>query len=373
MYIHEHQGWPAFVWDKDKVNELLNIVNKAVGYLSGRLSVVGFDSQMVAVAEAVAHDVIASSEIEGIELNNEQVRSSVARKLGVPLADEVSSSRYIDGVVEMALDATRNHAAPLTHERLYGWHNCLFPTGWSGAVEIDVAKYRKGEMKVVSGMFGRERVHYVAPVAGRVYEEMEAFLSWFNSCAVNNYVKSAIAHLWFVCIHPFDDGNGRIGRAIADMALSQAENSSMRFFSVSRQIKKDKKSYYNILERTQKGGLDITEWIVWYLNCLLRSIEQAEVTLSRVLNKTIFWQNHMTTGFSDRQKEILNLYLDGYPGKLTAKNWAKHGKVSQDTAVRDIKDLVGKGVLTPQQGRVRDVYYGIRCSESLLVTPISEE
>ena len=373
MYIHEHQNWPIFVWDKEKVNTILNTVNKAVGYLYGKLSVLGFDNQLIAVVEAVAHDIIASSEIEGVELNNAQVRSSVARKLGVTLAEEVSSSRYIDGVVEMALDATENYATPLTHERLFGWHNCLFPTGWSGAVEIDVAKYRKGEMKVVSGMFGRERVHYIAPTAEKVKEEMELFLTWFNSNQTCDYVKSAIAHLWFVCIHPFDDGNGRIGRAIADMALSQTENSKMRFFSISYQINKDKKQYYDILERTQKGNLDITEWVMWYLNCLLRSVEQSNEILSRILNKTIFWQNHIETGFTDRQRKVLNLYLDGYPGKLTSKNWAKHCKVSPDTAARDIKDLIDKGILVPQQGRVRDVFYGIQCNENILVVPFAEE
>ena len=373
MYIYEHQNWPIFVWDKEKVNTILNTVNKAVGYLYGKLSVLGFDNQMIAVVEAVTHDVIASSEIEGVELNNAQVRSSVARKLGVTLAEEVSSSRYIDGVVEMALDATENYATPLTHERLFGWHNCLFPTGWSGAVEIDVAKYRKGEMKVVSGMFGRERVHYIAPTAEKVKEEMELFLTWFNSNLTCDYVKSAIAHLWFVCIHPFDDGNGRIGRAIADMALSQTENSKMRFFSISHQINKDKKQYYDILERTQKGNLDITEWVMWYLNCLLRSVEQSNEILSRILNKTIFWQNHIETGFTDRQRKVLNLYLDGYPGKLTSKNWAKHCKVSPDTAARDIKDLIDKGILVPQQGRVRDVFYGIQCNENILVVPFAED
>ena len=228
-------------------------------------------------------------------------------------------------------------------------------------------------MKVISGMFGREKVHYVAPAPERIDEEMNRFLDWFNSDAHNGYVKSAIAHLWFVCIHPFDDGNGRIGRAIADMALSQAENSKMRFFSISHQINKDKKQYYDILEKTQKGDCEITEWIIWYLDCLIRSVEQSDETLSKVLNKAIFWQTHAETVLSERQREVLNLYLDGYPGKLTAKNWAKRVKVSPDTAARDIKDLVEKGILIPQQGRVRDVFYGIRCSDSILVIPMPED
>lgn len=231
-----------FSWNKELVGEKLNKVNKAVGYLMGRLSVIGFNDKMSAVVESISHDIIASSEIEGVELNNEQVRSSVARKLGVQLPNPTESSRYIDGVVEMALDATVNFNSPLTHKRLFGWHNCLFPTGWSGPTKIDVARYRSGEMKVISGMFGREKIHYVAPAPERIDEEMNRFLDWFNSDSHNGYVKSAIAHLWFVCIHPFDDGNGRIGRAIADMALSQAENSKMRFFSISHQINKDKNS-----------------------------------------------------------------------------------------------------------------------------------
>ena len=222
-------------------------------------------------------------------------------------------------------------------------------------------------------MFGREKVHYVAPAPEKINEEMNRFLDWFNSDAHNGYVKSAIAHLWFVSIHPFDDGNGRIGRAIADMALSQAENSQMRFFSISHQINKDKKQYYDILEKTQKGDCDITEWIIWYLDCLLRSVEQSDEILSRVLNKAIFWQNHAEAILSERQREVLNVYLDGYPGKLTAKNWAKRVKVSSDTAARDIKDLIEKGILVPQQGRVRDVFYGIRCSDSIIVIPMPEE
>ena len=373
MYIYEHKEWPVFSWNRELVGEKLNEVYKSVGYLMGRLSLIGFDDKMSAVVESISHDIIASSEIEGVALNNEQVRSSVARQLGVQWPNPAEPSRYIDGVVEMALDATVNFDKPLTHQRLFGWHSCLFPTGWSGSVKIDVAQYRSREMKVVSGMFGREKVHYVAPAPERLAKEMDQFLDWFNVNVTDSYVKSAIAHLWFVCIHPFDDGNGRIGRAIADMALSQAENSKMRFFSISRQISKDKKQYYDILEKTQKGDCDITEWIIWYLDCLLRSIEQSDETLSKTLNKAIFWQSHAETVLSERQREVLNLYLDGYPGKLTVKNWAKRTKVSPDTAARDIKDLVEKDILVPQQGRVRDVFYGIRCNASILVIPLSED
>lgn len=373
MYIHEHKEWPFFSWDKELVGRKQNEVNRAVGYLMGRLSMIGFGDKMAAVVESISHDIIASSEIEGVELNTGQVRSSVARKLGVQLQNPAESSRYIDGVAEMALDATLNFYSPLTDERLWGWHNSLFPTGWSGTTKIDVARYRNGEMKIISGMSGRERVHYVAPAPERIEEEMRSFLRWFNSADNSGYVKSAIAHLWFVCIHPFDDGNGRIGRAIADLALSQAEQSKMRFFSISHQINKDKKQYYDILEKTQKGGCDITEWILWYLDCLVRSVEQSDEILSKVLNKALFWQTNAGTDIFGRQREVLNIYLDGYPGKLTAKNWAKRAKVSSDTAARDIKDLVDKGVLVPMQGRVRDVFYGIRCSDSVIVIPMPED
>lgn len=373
MYIHENKDWTSFSWNEKVVNTKLSEVNRAAGFLAGRLSVIGFDAQMKAVVDALSHDIISSSEMEGVDLNNSQVRSSVARKLGVELPESTESSRYVDGVVEMALDATINYSTPLTHERLFGWHNCLFPTGWSGPMKIDVAIYRISEMKVISGMFGREKVHYIAPSPDRVPDEMEKFLKWFNSATCQGYLKSAIAHLWFICIHPFDDGNGRIGRAIGDMALSQAENSKMRFFSISHQINKDKKSYYRILEQTQKGGCDITEWIVWYLDCLLRSINDSDMVLSKVLNKAMFWQRNGETNISDRQRYVLNLYLDGYPGKLTVKNWAKHAKVSPDTAARDIKDLVDKKVLLPQESRVRDVFYGILCSDSKVIVPMPSE
>lgn len=370
MYIHQSNNWPHFSWDQAKITEKLLAVNKSAGYLAGRLSAIGFNAQEIAVVETITHDIVASSEIEGVMLNTDQVRSSVARKLGVTITGETDSSRYIDGIVEMMMDATSNFKAPLTDDRLFGWHNCLFPNGLSGFITIDVAKYRSAEMKVVSGMFGREKVHYEAPRPEKVPGEMALFLDWFNSPDTpSDYVKSAIAHLWFVCIHPFDDGNGRIGRAIADMALSQADGSPMRFFSMSRQIKKDKKSYYDILERTQKQDCDITAWLDWYLNCMLRAIADSDEMLSTILNKSIFWQTHAQDVISDRQRDVLNLYLDGYVGKLTTNNWAKLSKVSPDTALRDIKDLEEQGILEPQAGRVRAVSYGIRCNKDILLIP----
>lgn len=374
-YIHQSEQWPHFTWDKELVVDKLATVNKASGFLMGRLNAIGFDAQMSASAEMLSNDIINSSEIEGISLNVKQVRSSIARKLGIPSDADEPSSHYVEGIVEMMLDAVSHYRQPLTHERLFGWHNCLFPSGMSGYSRIDVAQYRKGEMKVMSGNYGREKVHYEAVPAQDVPKEMDIFLDWFNSDSIApNYLKSAIAHFWFVCIHPFDDGNGRIGRAIADMALSQADDSAMRFFSMSRQINKDKRSYYNVLERvSRQTDVDITEWLIWYLDCMARAIHASDEVLSRILQKAAFWQNHAHVAFTERQNKVLNIYLDGYIGKLTVKNWAKHCKVSADTASRDIKDLVSKGVLEPQQDRMRDVFYGIRCDDETLLIPGPQE
>ena len=322
MYIHETQNWPNFTWNKEQIDAKMIKVSKASGYLEGRLSAIGFDVQQQAAVEALTHDIVSSSEIEGVVLNSDQVRSSVARRMGVHITNETEPSHYIDGVVEMMMDAVNNFSSPLTDERLFGWHNCLFPTGRSGMEPINVGKYRIDPMDVISGAWGREKVHYHAPAAEKVPAEMQAFLNWYNSdTTAKDYVKSAIAHFWFVSIHPFDDGNGRISRAIADMALSQADNSTLRYFSISRQINKEKRKYNETLERCQKGSCDITLWIDWYLDCMLRSIEGAEEMLSSILNKSIFWQNHSQVILNDRQKTVLNIYLDGYIGKLTTKKW----------------------------------------------------
>lgn len=370
MYIHQTKDWPNFSWDKDAINAKLAKVNKAAGFLAGRLSTIGFDAQMNAAVETLTHDILASSEIEGVVLNSDQVRSSVARRMGVHIVGDVEPSHYIEGVVEMMMDATRKYDQPLTDDRLFGWHNCLFPTGRSGMAVINVGKYRMDPMEVVSGTLDREKVHYQAPSADVVPFEMKKFLDWFNAdLTPKNYIKSAVAHFWFVSIHPFDDGNGRISRAIADMALSQADDSTLRFFSISRQINKDKRKYNDILERCQKGGCDITLWIDWYLDCMSRAIESAGEMLSSILDKSIFWQTHSQVVVSDRQKTALNIYLDGYCGKLNVKNWAKQVKVSDDTAGRDVKDLVEKGILVPQPGRVRDVSYGISVSADKTLVP----
>lgn len=338
------------------------------------MAAIGFDAMQHAAVESLTHDIVSSSEIEGVVLNSDQVRSSVARRMGVRIAAEVESSHYVDGIVEMMLDATVKFADPLTEARLFGWHNCLFPTGRSDMEVIDVGKYRSCPMKVVSGPMGREKIHYIAPEPELVTVEMEKFLAWFNSDATpKDYVKSAVAHFWFVCVHPFDDGNGRIGRAIADMALCQADNSKMRYFSMSRQISKDKSKYYDILERCQKGSCDLTAWVDWYLDCMLRSIGNADEMLSSILSKSVFWQTHSQVAMNERQVKVLNIYLDGYIGKLTVKNWAKHAKVSVDTAERDVKYLVCNDILVPQDGKLRNVSYGIKISKDRIYVPGAAE
>lgn len=374
MYIHQTADWPHFIWDKEKIEAELIKVNKAAGFLEGRLSAIGFDVRQLAAVEALTHDIVASYEIENMVLDSGQVRSSVARRMGVRITGETEPSHYVEGVVEMMLDAVDNYRSPLTDERLFGWHNCLFPTGRSGMEVINVGRYRTDAMNVESGAMGREKIHYHAPEPEMVPVEMERFLAWFNSDDTpEDYVKSAVAHFWFVSIHPFDDGNGRIGRAIADMALSQADNSTMRYFSISRQINKEKREYNNMLEHCQKGSCDITAWIHWYLGCMLRAISGAEDMLSSILDKAIFWQNHSQTTMNDRQKNALNIWLDGYEGKLTVKNWAKKANTSVDTAARDVKDLVDKGLLVPKSGKHRNVPYGIRISGDRTCFPGSED
>lgn len=372
-YIYQNEGWPSFTWDKDLISAKLVKVNKAAGILEGRLMAIGFDAQQQAVVETLTHDIVASSEIENVVLNSDQVRSSVARRMGVRVTNEVEPSHYVEGVVEMMLDAVTGYDRPLTDERLFGWHNCLFPTGRSGMEVINVGRYRVDAMNVESGALGRAKIHYHAPEADQVAAEMSRFLSWFNAAdTARDYVKSAVAHFWFVSIHPFDDGNGRISRAIADMALSQADNSTMRYFSMSRQINKEKRHYNKILEYRQKGGLDITEWIAWYLDCMMRAIKESELMLTSILNKAVFWQQHATVVMTDRQKSTLNVWLDGYIGKLTVKNWAKQSGASVDTAARDIKDLVDKGVLTDPSTKLRNISYGIVISPDITLWPASD-
>lgn len=374
MYIHETDSWPIFTWGRTRTDPKLAAINKATGYLDGILSAIGFDVKERAAVEAYTHDIVASSEIEGLLINSDQVRSSIARRMGIKITGEVPYGHYVEGIVEMMLDAVQGYDKPLTNDRLFGWHCCLFPGGRSGYEEINVGKYRVDEMSVISGALDREKVHYRAPSPDRVQKEMDVFLKWFNDPSTpRDYIKSAVAHFWFVSIHPFDDGNGRIGRAIADMALSQADNSPQRYFSMSRQIGQEKNKYYDILERCQKGTTDLTAWIEWYLDCMLRAIKGAEEMLSSILDKAVFWQNHSQADINERQRTVLNIFLDEDKGKLTAKRWAKLAKVSPDTAVRDVQYLTEIGILVPEEGKVRNIAYGIKISDRKTLIPGAKE
>lgn len=356
-YIHELSDWPNFRWDDNLLAGPLAEVRHRQGRLVGRMESLGFRLREESVLSSLTEEVVKSSDIEGERLDREQVRSSVARRLGMDVAGMVQADRDVEGVVEMMLDATQNYALPLTEERLFGWHASLFPAGRSGMSRIDIGQWRddaSGPMQVVSGPVGRENVHYQAPDASRLPAEMSAFLKWFETDKpVDPVLAAGVAHLWFVTVHPFDDGNGRIARAIADLALARSENSPQRFYSMSSRIRAERKGYYEILERTHKGDLDITKWLLWFLARLDESFGQAEATLSSVLNKARFWDHLENTPLNERQRLVLNRLLDGFEGKLTSSKYAKLAKCSQDTASRDIEDLIQKGILTrgPRGGR----------------------
>jgi len=364
MYIHELKNWPDFKWSDSNIAGTLASVRHEQGRLLGRMEALGFDLRREATLHTLTEDVVKSSEIEGEELDKDQVRSSIARRLGMDIAGLVPSERHIEGIVDMMLDATRNYQTPLNADRLFGWHAALFPTGYSGLVKITVADWRKdneGPMQVVSGPMGKEFVHYEAPSAALVSEEMKRFIAWFNMPLKGDpVIRAAISHLWFVTIHPFDDGNGRIARAIADMGLSRSEKSNQRFYSMSAQIRKERKEYYDILEATQKSDLDITDWLQWFLNCLGRAIHGAETTLESVLYKAAFWDAHKNTLINKRQQKIINLMLGQFEGHLTSSKWAKLTKCSQDTALRDINDLVEKTVLEKGTSSGRSTHYILR-------------
>lgn len=346
MYIHERDNWTAFRWDATGLTALLEEVNRKQGLLYGRLASLGFDSKLKAMAENLTYDVVYSSEIEGIRLNVDEVRSSIARKLGIENIKQTAPSHYIDSVVAVMLDAVSHYGQLLTKEKICAWQAAFFPTGFSEGSQIEVGQYRTNEEHIVSGMFGREKIHYVAPSPGRVDEEMADFLDWFNNHDnINSVIRSAIAHFWFVSIHPFEDGNGRLARILSDMLLARADKSEFRFYNISSQINKDKKRYYDILEKAQHGDGDITEWIGWYANTLSLALDEAENIVSTILNKSFFWQKASSIPLSQRQTDMLNLFLDGYEAKITSKTWASLAKCSKDTAIRDIQDLVDKEIL----------------------------
>jgi Fic family protein len=360
-YIHQRDDWPDFRWSDAQLAAKLASVRHRQGRLIGRMEAFGFSLREEAVLQTLTEDVIQSSEIEGEHLDREQVRSSIARRLGMDVAGLVPSDRHVEGVVEMMLDATQSYAEPLTDERLFGWHAALFPTGRSGMTRIEVGKWRddaSGPMQVVSGPIGRERVHYEAPAAERLDDEMARFLIWFEGTnSTDPVLSAAIAHLWFVTIHPFDDGNGRIARAIADMALARSEGSAQRFYSMSAQIRAERGAYYDILETTQKGDLDVTPWLTWFLDCLDRAFDGTEHILASVFRKANFWEAHAATPMNDRQRAMVNRLLTEFEGKLTTSKWAKMAKCSQDTALRDIEDLVRYEVLRRGDGGGRSTNY----------------
>jgi len=362
-YIHELSGWPEFQWNQAQIERQLGDLRHRQGRLIGRMEAMGFQLRAEAVLQTLTEDVLKSSEIEGEILDKDQVRSSVARRLGMDIGALTPVDRNVEGVVEMMLDATQKYAEPLTRDRLFAWHAALFPTGRSGMQKINVGGWRNdatGPMQVVSGSVGRERVHFQAPSAERLDAEVTSFLAWFNQGPdIDPVIKSALAHLWFVTIHPFEDGNGRIARAIADLMLARSDRSAQRFYSMSAQIRVQRKAYYEMLEATQKGDLDITSWLEWFLACLGGAIDSADTILAAVLGKAEFWDTHAEVPLNQRQRQVLNRLLDGFEGKLTTSKWATLTKSSQDTALRDIDALVQANILVKDAGGGRSTSYSL--------------
>jgi Fic family protein len=367
MYLHQNKDWPNFKWDGDTLLPYVSKARDLQGRLIGRMESMGFELREEAVLEIITEDIVKSSEIEGELLNPEEVRSSVAQRLGMEISGLPHTSREVEGVVAMILDATQKYKNSITKDRLCGWHAALFPTGRSGMYKITVGDWRDdegGPMQVVSGPTGREKVHYTAPKASRLEDEMNKFIDWFNTDdSMESVIKSAIAHLWFVSIHPFDDGNGRIARAIADSQLSRADRTNQRFYSMSSQIMKSKKGYYDILESTQKGSLDVSQWLVWYFERLVEALEATDEILSKILMKAKFWELHKTTQFNERQIEMINRLHGDFVGKLHSSKWAKITKVHRDTARRDIQDLIEKGVLLDSGEGGRSTNYILNLSK----------
>ncbi|HEY4802853.1 MAG TPA: Fic family protein [Paraburkholderia sp.] len=360
-YIWQAGDWPQWRFDLTKLAEPMAEVSRAQGLLVGRLADVGLALRDQASLAALTEDVLKTSEIEGEQLNVASVRSSIARRMGVDIGALAPVDRHVEGVVEMVLDATTNSRSPVTRERLFGWHAALFPTGYAGLSRINVGAWRddaSGPMQVISGPIGRQRVHFEAPPADRLEAETRRFLDWLNGPAqAPPLIKAALGHLWFVTLHPFDDGNGRVARAIGDLLLARADGSPQRFYSLSAQIQRERKGYYDILERTQRGSMDVTPWLAWFFDALHRAVDQAQITLDAVLAKARFWRDWATTPFNERQVKLLNRLLDGFDGKLTSGKWAAIARCSSDTALRDINDLVARGVLRKAEGGGRSTSY----------------
>lgn len=363
-YIHQSLDWPTFTWNVEAVMQSLATIRHRQGRLLGRMDGLGFSLRENALLETLTVDVVKSSEIEGEILHPDQVRSSIARHLGIEIAGLVASDRNVDGVVEMMLDATQRYAEPLTADRLWGWQTSIFPTGRSGLFKITVGTWRKKDkdpLRAVSGYPSRQRVHFEAPEAGRLKKEMKVFLDWFNKeNDIDPVLKSGIAHLWFLTIHPFADGNGRIARALSDLMLARSEDSPQRFYSLSAQIRHDRNAYYEILEKTQRGNLDITAWLEWFLSCLNRAFDRVALTLQSVFKRNKFWDKHAKIEFNDRQRLLLNKLFDGFEGNLNSSKWAKIAKCSPDTALRDIQDLIEKSILVKTEPGGRSTSYVLK-------------
>jgi Fic family protein len=362
MFIYQLKKWPDFHWDSELISSPLGEVRHQQGRLLGGMENLGFHLQEEALLQTLTTDTLKSSEIEGEILDPNQVRSSIARRLGIEVAGLIPVDRDVEGVVEMMLDATQHYDQPLTVERLFGWQASLFPTGYSGIHKIVAGSWRNNgkedPMQVVSGAMGRERIHFQAPDADILQNEMDRFLSWFNADEkIDPVLKAAIAHLWFVTLHPFDDGNGRIARAVADMQLARADKSPLRFYSMSAQIRIERKEYYDILEKTQKDTLDITQWLLWFLSCLHRAINGSDQMLAAVIKKAKFWEHPATQTVNERQRLMLNKLLDGFHGKMTSSKWAVITKTSHDTAIRDIQDLIERGLLIKESAGGRSTSY----------------
>lgn len=359
VYIWQREDWPHFRWDSEALLEPLSRLSRLHGLLNGRMSMLGFNDKSRSHLSFMTQELISSSEIEGVMLNPESVRSSIARRLGIEDDNMLAEDHYIEGLVDVMLDAVNNCNEPLTDERLFGWHAALFPTGRSGMYKITVADWRRGDdpMQVVSGALGHEKIHYEAPPSDVVSAEMTSLIDWCNTAGLSPFIMAGIAHLWFVTVHPFDDGNGRIGRTLADMLLSRLNEYSARYFSMSAEINRNKKAYYNILECTQKGDLVITDWLLWFFNCLENAIVRALGTIETTLQKTIYWDRFSGIEINERQRKVINRLWDGFEGKLTSSKWARICGCSQDTALRDINDLISKGMLRNSGEGGRNINY----------------
>lgn len=359
IYIWQKNGWPEFRWDSDALLEPLSRLSRLHGELSGRMSMLGLTDRNQSLLTAMTEELINSSEIEGVQLNPASVRSSIARKLGIEENGTLASDHYVEGLVDVMLDAINNCNLPLTPQRLFNWHAALFPTGRSGMHPITVADWRKGDepMQVVSGAFGHEKVHYEAPPSEFLAAEMEAFLQWCDTTNLSPFIMAGVAHLWFVTIHPFDDGNGRLSRTIADLFLARADKSKTRYYSLSAEINRNKKSYYEILEQTQKGDLNITPWLLWFFGCIENAIAGTSAIIGCSINKAAYWNRFSHIEVNERQRKVINRLHDGFEGKLTTSKWAKICGCSQDTALRDINDLIGKGMLKPSGESGRSANY----------------